>query len=155
MCVYIYIYIYIYTYIPCFWSLPPTPPLTHPSSSSQSTKRISLCYTQLPTSYLFYTWSWIYVNSTLATCPSLFFHKPTLYSYSVLCLYSFPANRFILYLNGNITLHIYLSPPWDPQGQVFWLFLIIKVAKHLVISDTSLHTSWVYIHFIHFIHSVR
>ena len=45
---------HMYTYILSLLSLPPTP--SHPSRSSQSSELSSLCYTQLPTSYLFHIW---------------------------------------------------------------------------------------------------
>ena len=43
---------YTYTHIPSLLILPPL----HPTPTSQSTELRSLCYQQLPTSCLFYTW---------------------------------------------------------------------------------------------------
>ena len=60
-----------YTYIPSLLSLPCTPPQSHPSKSSQSTKLSFLCFIVVPTSYLFYTWYCIYVSPNLPVCPSL------------------------------------------------------------------------------------
>ena len=51
-------------YILSLLRLPPTP-LPHPRVPSQVSPRV---IQQLPTSYLFYTWQWIYVNATLLTC---------------------------------------------------------------------------------------
>ena len=53
-------------------SLPPTPLLSHPSRSSQSTKSSSLCCTAA-SHQLFYTWECIYVNVTLAIHSTLCF----------------------------------------------------------------------------------
>ena len=63
-------------------SLPPST-LSHSSMLSQSTKLRSLCYKQLPTSYLFHTIFYKYLNAILSICPTLFFpwcvHKSVLY----------------------------------------------------------------------------
>ena len=59
-----------YSYIPSLLNLPCTPPTSHPSRSSQSTKLSFLCFIAVPTSYLFYTWYCVYVNPNLPICPS-------------------------------------------------------------------------------------
>ena len=59
-----------YTYIFFFLSIPPYPQ-SHPSRSSRSTDLSSVCYTQLPTSYPFYTRQCICVSATLPIHPPL------------------------------------------------------------------------------------
>ena len=44
VCAYIYTYTYIYIYIPSLLSLPPMPPPSYPSRSSQSIEPSPLCY---------------------------------------------------------------------------------------------------------------
>ena len=63
--------IYIYPHISSLLHLPPS----HPSSWSQSTELISLCYTTA-SHQLFYIWQCIYVHATLSLCPSLPFPLP-------------------------------------------------------------------------------
>ena len=93
----------IYTYIPYLLGLPPTPPTSHPSRSSQSTKVSSLCC--MAASY------WLSVLHVIVVYMSVGlsrFIPPSLSSALgphvhplCLCLHSCPANRFI-----SIIFHI-------------------------------------------------
>ena len=63
---------YTYTHIPSLLDLPPTPhptPLDHHRAPSW----VSCALQQVPTSYLFYTWVCLCVNSNLPVLPILFF----------------------------------------------------------------------------------
>ena len=76
--------------------LPPTPPSSHPSMSSQSTKLNSLCYiySRFPLSILHmvvYMFQCHLLNLSHPLLPVLYPQVCALY----LCLYSWPANRSI------------------------------------------------------------
>ena len=70
---------HMYTYIPFLSDLPPTPPPSHPSGPSHSTKT-PCAIERLPTSYLFYTWWYVYVNPNLPICPPLYFPQKHKYN---------------------------------------------------------------------------
>ena len=84
-----------YTCIPSFLNLLPIPPPSHPSRSSQSTRLSFLCYTAT-SHYLCVLHMVMYIfQSTLSIHPPLSFPTVSTVHSLCLCLYSFPANRFI------------------------------------------------------------
>ena len=53
---------YKYTHIPSLLSFPPTPPHSNPLGHHRTLSWVPCAIPQLPTSYLFYTWSYIYMS---------------------------------------------------------------------------------------------
>ena len=99
------LYVYIYPHIPSLLHLPPTLPI--PPLQVVTKHRADLPMQLLPTSYLFYIWQCIYVNTTLSLCPSL--HVPFPMSSSpfstfaslFLCCPQVRQNHFFFFLDSN------------------------------------------------------
>ena len=63
---------YKYTYIPSLWSLPPTYP--QPTPQSHHKAGLPVLYASFSLAiYFTHSWSCIYVNASLSTCPTLCF----------------------------------------------------------------------------------
>ena len=128
----------IYAYIPSVLSLllPPSHPLGHHRALSWAPCAIQ----QLPTSYPFYIWYCIYVNSSLPVHPTFSFTRcPQVCS---LCrhLYSCCANRFIctIFLDSAYmciyTVFVFLFLTY------FTLYASFSVHPHLYLQMTKFHS---------------
>ena len=127
------------TYIPLsFESSSHSPPPPHPSRSSQSTDWAPCSIQQLPTSYLFWTWSCIYVNTTISPHhhPLLTPLCPPVHSLC-LCLYSCMADRFISTIFPRSHIYVFIYGIFFLEYVLFFLFFALQCCVAFC------HTTWI------------